>query len=799
MDPISMEALEYAGLKGLVATALRSPLGRAALDALAPSTDPAEVSRNRLRSVEALAYLREFHPPAPAGVEDPGEILLEIEPEGAIPEAPRVARILTVIRAGLSWREEIAAVRSRYPRLWEVAGRIPSLRTLLNDLAGRITPEGRLEDRASARLAEIRGSIAAIEGRLQRQLSRFMEKEGVRDVIQDAFVTVRNSRFVIPVKVESRRSVPGIIHGASSTGATVFVEPLEIVETNNELVTLRDEEEAEVRAILLQIGARLRANLPDLRALCQVMGEGDLLGAFALFSEKNACVPVVDADEISLERARHPVLEAALKARGESVVPLDLVMPESARVLVLSGPNTGGKTVSMKTLGLLALMNQSGMLVPAASAALPVFRQILADVGDRQSITENLSTFSARMLRVAGMSERLESPALVLLDEVGGGTDPEEEGALAVAIVEHFHGSGAWVLATTHHGSLKAWAEVTRGASNASMEFDESALAPTHRLLPGIAGRSGGLEMAERFGLPGSIIESARSRLGESHRMVDAYLTRLQAITREKESEIGAASAERERAAIDRREAAKRARDAEAEMRERYERAISEAVERIGAGAEELEKRLKDRTAALQLRSETRREVRLAREEAAASLVPPEPFTFAAPLRSSRTEEDAGGAIMAGARVRVGSLGAEGVVQSVNLKRRKVDLIIRGKKMTVALSDCEPVEGGGAPRPRTPVELPAGVTLEGGGKESVPSEINLIGRSIEEGLGALEKFLDDVILAGHREVRIVHGHGTGRLRKAVAGFLDGHPLVSGHHPADARSGGSGATVAVLKD
>ncbi len=799
MDAITLEALEFGGLKRLLGSKLRSPLGHTALQALAPSSDPEEVGLRRRRAAEALAFLRELRSPGPGTVEDPGEILTALEPEGNLPEPPRVARILVVIRAGLSWRDEAAAVRARYPRIWDLAGAVPNLRPLLNDLAGKIALDGKLEDRASTKLAELRGRIAVMEGRLQQRLRRFIDQDLIRDAIQDEFVTVRNSRFVVPVKVEARKGIPGIIHGASSTGATVFVEPLEVVELNNELVTLREEEEAEGRRILLEIGSRLRANLPELRTLCRVLGESDLLGACAIFAEEYACVPAGEGEGITLEGARHPVLEAALRERGEPIIPLDFEVPGGGRALVISGPNTGGKTVALKTAGLLAVMNQCGLLLPARHAVLPVFARILADVGDRQSITENLSTFSARMIRIGEMSGALRSPALVLLDEVGGGTDPEEEGALAVAIVDHFRRHGACVVATTHHGALKAWAEVTEGAGNASMEFDEEALAPTHRLIPGLAGRSGGLEMAARLGLPKSILEEARQRLGEAHRMVDSYLARLQTLVAERASELERARAEHERAAAEGAEARERARSEEAELRRRFDEAIAAALEKIGGAAAGIEKELTDRAAALQLRSEARLRERHVKEKLAEDLAPPAPAHPGAGKLPASDEAPAETGPVPGSRVMVRSLKSEGVVQSVNVKRRRVDLIVRNKRMTVPLSDCEPLPGGGAPLPRMPGSLPAGVTLHTERKQDVPSEINLIGRTVEEAQAAMEKFFDDVILAGHREVRIVHGHGTGRLRQAVAAFLSDHPMVLEHKPADPRAGGTGATVAVLKD
>jgi len=535
--------------------------------------------------------------------------------------------------------------------------------------------------------------------------------------------------------------------------------------------------------------------------LLRTLGEADLLGACALFARDFDCEPAEAGDRIVLHAARHPVLQAALDSRGGLIIPLSLEVRSGGQVLILSGPNTGGKTAALKTIGLLALMNQSGMLLPASRAVLPVFAQVLADVGDRQSITEDLSTFSARMLRVAEMSRDSRTPALVLLDEVGAGTDPEEGGALAVAIVDHFRRRGACVIATTHHAALKVYAEVTEGAANASMEFNEAARAPTFRLIAGLAGRSGGIEMAGRVGLPEEILDAARSRLSEAHRLVDSYLARLHALVEARQTEEARARASREALDAERSEASERARQEEADLRRSYQDAMDAALARIGDAAKEIVTQARDRAVELQLKSETRKAVKETVERLRSEVPPPAPKHLRPEDVAVMRERAAWDAFGVGAVVRVPALGATGTVQSVDARRGRVDILVRGKRMTLTLEDCELVSAPGAAAAgarRAPAVLPKGISMSTGAKSKVPAEIKLIGMTVEEATGLLDKFLDDAVLAGHREVRIVHGHGTGRLRSAVASFLSDHPHVESHRPADARSGGTGATVAVLK-
>lgn len=387
----------------------------------------------------------------------------------------------------------------------------------------------------------------------------------------------------------------------------------------------------------------------------------------------------------------------------------------------------------------------------------------------------------------------------MLLDEVGGGTDPEEGGALAVAIVDHFRKKGASVIATTHHGSLKAYAEMTDGAVNASMEFDEAELVPTYKFVPGVAGRSGGLDIATRFGLPDAILTDARSRMSESHKMVDDYLARLHALLEKREREVAQASRERDAAVREKKASREKAREEELKLRETYDKALNEAMGAIADAGAEVANQVKDRAASLQLRSERREAARKAQDAIKSKIAPPTPKHLRAKdlagLSPTRSMQDH---LSLGDPVHIVTMNATGTLESVDRKKGKAVVLLRGMRMKVSLSDCQP-PGGPAPDVGGRASLPKGVSLDTGGKGTVPTEINLIGKRVEEAEDLLDKFLDDTVLAGHKEIRIVHGHGSGRLRSAVAGFLKGHPLVDSHHSASPKAGGTGATVAVLKD
>ncbi len=794
MDSPTLSALEFGSMKQLLHTYVRTPFGRKALEELSPSSDPGWIRERKDLAEEAIAHHLEGERLGPGSLEDPADALRRLRPEGAILEVPEVSRLHGVAAAAGMLRDALSSIRDRYPGIWEIASEIPDLGDVTRAIGGKITSEGQVDDSASEALASARRRIASLEGRLQRKLQETVKELSEDKVLQDTYVTIRSGRFVIPVKTEMRFEVPGIVHGASSTGQTVFIEPMEVLEVNNDLVTARDEEQAEIKRILTAWSALLRSRREAIGEACEILGELDLLGAIGVFGVSYGCRLAGEiaegsaGGELSLFEARHPILEAGLRARGGSPVPLTVSF-RAGGALILSGPNAGGKTVALKTIGLLSLMNQSGLPVPARDAVLPIFRQVLADIGDHQSIQASLSTFSARMSRVAEIARVLSTPALVLLDEVGAGTDPEEAGALAVSIVEHLQMRGSSVVATTHHEALKAYAEASPGARNASMETD-SRMRPTFKLVPDMAGRSGGVDLAARFGLPGPIVEAARSRLSEEYRETSRTMVRLREMVEEKEKEEALIRRRREELEAQAAEQAEAARREIEALRERWREAIDAALARIDEEVERLIAGIDDRVIALQLRAESRKQTRTLREQLESALTPPAE-ELPPPARPGTS------LLAPGTRVRVAGLREIAQVESLD-KKGRAEVSFRGKRMTVRIEDLEPVpEAAPHEGERVSIRLPEGVRLDSSPKSDTAAEINLIGSTAEEARERLDKFLDDAYLAGHREVRIIHGHGTGRLRSAVRELLRGHPHVESHAPAGEREGGDGATVAIL--
>ncbi len=419
------------------------------------------------------------------------------------------------------------AVAERFPRLGARAQFIGDFRTLLKELEGKILPDGSVADHASVALARLRRDIERQRKSIQSSLERFLKSHQEEGVLQEEFVTIRNERFVVPIVSGQRRKIDGVIHGASSSGHTLFVEPLETIDLNNELVRLTEEEMQEVHRILRELTGRLRGYAESIRQTMDTLGELEILFAKGRFAVDFDCAIPRFGARLRLRDARHPLLQDVLRRQRKTVVPISLELDERSKTLLISGPNTGGKTVTLKTIGLLTLMAQSGLPVPAAEAEFPIFGQVLADIGDNQSIQESLSTFSAHISHIREMALDVTPDSLVLLDELGAATDPEEGGALGVAIVEHFRASGAYTLASTHLVALKIYGANTKGVLNASMGFDEQTLEPTYVLHTGIPGKSAGLDIATRLGMPEDIMNRARASMSDRERDVGRFLSEL--------------------------------------------------------------------------------------------------------------------------------------------------------------------------------------------------------------------------------------------------------------------------------
>lgn len=827
MNDQAFGTLEYEGARALVRRYAQTPVGRARAEALEPLVSVEEV-RRALRAVSECVELRargarwSF-----SELSDPAEAIARLRIEGAILDPLVLLELARLCEQAADARAAVAAERDAAPVLWEVVEGLPrTLPGLAARVFSKILPSGELDDRASPELARIRADIVRMRSTITRSLETLMRRS--EESIQDQLVTVRNDRFVIPVRSDHRGRVVGVAHGFSSSGATVFVEPLETIEANNELQALRGTEEREVTRILSTLTEELRAELPAIELASGAVAELDFVNAkAALAAHLRAVEPVIDEENaLELVEARHPLLEENLREQGLEVVPVSLRLDPLRPVMVISGANAGGKTVVLKTAGLLSLMALSGLHIPARAARIPPYESVLADIGDRQSLAANLSTFTSHVSNIRRMVESCQSPALVLLDEVGTGTDPEEGSALGVAVVDHFRRAcGAHVIATTHYSGLKMYASNEEGVQNASVEFDERTLQPTYRLLVGVAGSSAGLEIARRFRLPEEIIEAARARVDERTLAADAYLRRIQRESEEAEAQRRALEEER-RAVAERyssldAEAARR----ESERQQEFARTLERAVADFERQARELYSKIEDRAQRVRVEreaerrsAELRREAQKARTEARAATARSggaEPGGVRV-VKGAREESDAqtrtpssidepSRDIAVGDEVRLTTLGMTGTVERVSDGEAEVrvkNLRFREKVSNLELVKAQPKRSKEedntlAGRLRRMSERGTEVKLKGS-RESVDAELNLIGRTTDDARDEVDRFLDEAFLQGHSHIRIIHGHGTGALRRAVAELLRHHPHVARFDLAPENQGGAGATVVELK-
>ncbi len=795
----TFRALEFDKIRALLVMQAGSVPGRARLESLMPSTDPAEVREALVRTSEGVTLLRAPGRQPYHDLPDLTEALAAARVAGNHLEPRALLDVASFIEGSIEIGRRVAEADNA-PRLARLASGIRDATDVAAVIRRALLPSGEVADDASPKLQETRRALLRIKAQLTTVMESFLRARDADRLLQDKLVTTRNDRYVLLLKAEFRGQVPGVIHGSSGSGQSLFVEPLPAVELNNDIVSLQDEERQEVVRILQGLTARVGDRAEDLARAVAILGELDAVQAMALLArDMDAHAPeIVDDARLELRGARHPLLMANLAERlgidrrsRREPVPVSLRVGFGDPVLVISGPNTGGKTVALKTTGLLALMAQCGLHVPAAEGSLlPVFRRIYADIGDEQSIAANLSTFSAHLATIVEMTRDLAAPALVLLDEVGAGTDPTEGGALGVAIVDHFRQRGAMVVATTHHGLLKAYAQSTPGVACASFGYDPDTYEPTYRLTLGAPGRSLALEMAERLGLPAPAVRDARRRRDDKEAQAEAVLARLEKeqaeLARERERideerrEVEAAraratEAERSIAARKRREVETFARD----LKRRGEEAERQAARAISAAVEKLEKAQKAANAAPRLRGEA---VRAIREAQAEVLSDPElglPDEHEAPQIP----------LAVGSRVRIRNLGLAGDV--MGLSGNEAEVAVHGKRLRVPRAELMPLQGGAKKGSVSLPERPSGKTT--------PAEINLVGLTVDEALPRVDKLLDDAALGDRREVRVIHGFGEGKLRKAVAGFLKGHPHVASYRAGGAGEGGGGVTIVELRD
>jgi DNA mismatch repair protein MutS2 len=816
MNAGALRALEFDRIVAAVRSFALTPTGAARLDTLAPQADPRQVHEAVQATTEAVRYL-ESQPVFPLRAPDDLETLLALV--GIVGRALETTHLLALASYLESIDATAAAVRrvgATFPRLAAVATRVASFADEIAAVRRQIGEAGDVLDHASPALQQIRERLRKQRARLRGTLESYLRGRDTAKYLQEQVITERNGRYVILVRAEHRGSIPGIVHGSSASGATLFVEPLGTVEVNNEIVGLEEEEAEEVHRILLALSDRFRTRADDLARSTEVATELDALQARARFAQiTGATPPAVSQDgRLELRGARHPLLMRAVVARyADDVddlphvpVPVDIIVEPPTTALLITGPNTGGKTVALKTAGLLALMAQAGLHIPAEPGSqLPVFRSVFADIGDEQSIAASLSTFSWHITNIAAMNRDLQRPALVLLDEIGAGTDPTEGGALGIAMVEHFRGRGATVVGTTHYDALKTYASTTPGVMCAAFGFDPDGFKPTYKLHYGTPGRSLALEVAARLGLPASLIAAARQQVSGREAQLQDHLARVDDDIRRLDRERAALARERQafkaaEAEFRQRETALREREEQLRRRlhDRIDERVRDARREIDAVVADVKKRtsvLVDRVGrqpgaprlttgdAGAARLQAQAAIAEVAERVRAGLEAVEPKVAPAPRRPAQP----------GDRVAVGGFGLEGVVVSVSGSQAELD--VRGKRMRAKVKDLEVVGGPAPQKASAPVRV--NVTLQP--RDGLLSELNVIGCTVDEAIERTERFLDETLITEQRTVRLVHGHGTGQLRRALADLLREHPLVATFHLAPQEQGGGGVTVVELKD
>ena len=799
--------LQFDELKDLVARYAGSDAGRELVLALDQHQDRSALERGLADAGEAIAYLREVSGAQDGShgaairlrfdqVRDLGPAIRVLQVQGASLDGREILDLFHTLAIAGEYRGVLLGVSERYPRLAQRARNLADLRDVARRYAKAFLPDGSLSNEASVALGRIRRDIERQQRSIQESLERFLRAHRQDGTLQEDFVTIREDRYVVPIVAGQKGRIDGVIHGSSGTGRTLFVEPLETISLNNQLVRLREDELREIERILAEITNSLREHAVEIAATVDTLAELDCIFAKAGFArDYNATVPRFSNEgrKLVLREARHPLLETVLSKQQKPIIPISFELSEEQRCLLISGPNTGGKTVTMKTTGLLALMAHAAIPVPCTEAEFPLLDDVLADIGDTQSIAESLSSFSGHLLHVKEMLARVTPDSLVLLDELGRATDPEEGGALGVAILDEFRKSGAFCLASTHLLPLKIYGTQTPGVLNASMGFNEATLQPTYELRLGMPGKSAGLDIATRLEMPVAVLAHARAVLPRMQADFQQLLTELHRQIEENrrhsaEMEEATRSLQTKQAEIE-REAIRREQTRQRDWEKKSESLIADFEARAQMTLDRVIEAGEQRKAADQARrqiAQTRREFRQEASEALAA--PPEIRAQAAPQAAPLEE---------GARVRIRDIRELATVRRL-LKNGMVEVEAGFMKMQVPREDIlEVVSAEQISSKRT---LPQNIRFEAGPRWDVSyRELNVIGQRAEEAVENLDKFLDSAALASVNRVRIIHGHGMGVLKRAVSEHLTANPHVSRFYPATPAEGGAGATIVELRE
>lgn len=783
----ALKTLEYDKVRQQVASYCTSSIGKSAIEELVPQTDFDKVVQLLEEMDEGLSILRVKGNVPMGGIFDvrPSARRAQI---GGMLAAVELMEISSTIRASRILRNFIEDLEADevvdIPHFISKKEAMPVLTGLKHEINNCIDDNGAVLDSASQTLRSIRQSLRAEEGKVRSKLESLIRGSNAAKMLSDTLVTIRNDRFVIPVKQEYRHHYGGIVHDQSSSGQTLFIEPDSVVQANNEIHRLKMKEQAEIERILLALSAMVQEVASDLFNLVKVLGDIDVILAKGKYGQANKCtMPKMNQDGyIRLIRARHPLLPI------ESAIPNDIEFGKDITAIVITGPNTGGKTVTLKTVGLCTLMAQAGLPVPALDGSeLAVFEQLFADIGDEQSIEQSLSTFSSHMVNIVDILQKFDHESLVLFDELGAGTDPQEGAALAISILDEVHGRGARVMATTHYPELKAYGYNRPGVANASVEFDIETLSPTYRLLIGVPGRSNAFEISSRLGLPESIIDRAKGFTGTDRHEVESMIASLEETRRQSEDD-----AERSHALLLESETLrKELQDKLQAYEERKEALDKKAKEKARKIVDEAKREAEAIIAELREMRKNADQVVKEHEliEARKRLEEATPLEDNKVLKKAAQVKARAQNLVVGDEVKVLSYGQRGtLLEKVSNTEWVVQMGIL--KMKISDSDLEYIKP-----EKEPVLRTAGVKNR---NSHVKLELDLRGERYEDAILRTEKYIDDALLSNYGRVSIIHGVGTGALRQGIQSYLKKHKRVKSFRFGEAGEGGLGVTVVELK-
>ena len=815
MHAATLRALEFDRIVAAVRSFATTPLGASAVDKLSPLTDAQLVEAALSATCDGVRFLETDGPFGLDGPSDLIEILSALAIDNRLLDVEQLRGLATFLGSlGKVQTSITKASSSPYPSLQSIATRIRSFKKEVREIQQKTTSSGEVNDNATPQLKAIREKLRKRQQHLRNTLQSYLSGRETGKYLQEQIVTERGGRFVLVVRAEHRSAIPGIVHGASGSGASLFLEPLSTVDINNEIVAIEDDEGKEVHRILMGLANSLRTRSLDLRHSLEAATELDVIQSRANFSRliDGQKPSLVSGTLLKLPKARHPLLFKSVRARAgippltgatsqtTEPVPINIILSPPTTALIVTGPNTGGKTVALKTAGLLVAMAQTGILIPADSDAnVPVFQSIFADIGDEQSIANNLSTYSGHITNIVTMDRKLELPSLVLLDEIGTGTDPTEGGALGAALIDHFRQRGALIIATTHDSAMKSYAETTHGVTSAGFGFDQITYEPTYQLNYGTPGRSLALEIASRLGISAKVIEDARSRCSESEMQLAVHLKQVEEELETLNTERRAIKVQRETLDHDLAALATRQRalvHREQRENERWRNALRDARQQV----RQIIQKLRDEATALTNKlaadhhehrklstGDTGTLKRKAFDELDAISTQ---FDEATPMQDSPSAfKSEPNGLTVGSLVRIDNLQLNGTVSAIH--DSTVEVQARGKRIHVEPDGLQAITKSGDSKL-------GGVTLDLSSDDCPSLELNVVGCRVDEALSRVEKHVDQALLHEQQHLRIVHGHGTGQLRQAIRSFLEDHPLISKIEPINAKHGNSGVTIIELK-